>query len=1376
MTKVNAKSMRHLLLVLVTFFATVASATNTWYVAKEDPNAANTYDEGRGSEALPFRTIQAALDNSDFEAGDIVLVKRGDYDEGMYCPPPSSNNPYKMTNRVYIAKTVYLKAVDGRDVTRIVGKWGSASASNGSGTDAIRCIHVTAAAAGTVIEGFTLYNGAARGNNGNGYYGNTYSRDYSFGAGIYVGSAIKKVYAVDCAFLNCSASFGPAMSGGTMIRCFVYNCKSAVGSAKYGTGPHMLYSTYAFACVVMKCSYDSVKAYMLDANSVAVNCTFHDNSCASLRPEDTYVSGYAYNCIFAANASQSEYPEDKLVDSYVSTTSTNMAFATGFYDYRLPTDSPAIGTGNTAHRQVLIDLGVPAKYLEKDFNGATIDWSAESFNPGASQGTAVPTTTVIKFKGNALVNDRLVYADQWIRSETFPEIFEFNPADTEKTFYAFYRSTEGSSVKNIRPYWVYPETNGLTRVILPHRASMAYQEYTPIYAGAEMWVDPTSAGSDEAGDGTEAHPYHTLQHAVDQVNTKYTIIHAKPGDYNEGGKAQNGLMSRVNLSGVGSNNTIVKSVGGPLVTTIWGAPDPETVNAETEPGCGSNAVRCVCGYYTSAIQGFTLRDGHTFASTSTEASKYARDGAAVGVSDDSFWSPPNTVLDCIITNCVSADSICRTTCLCRSLVAGNTATYALFNFGFLAADLIVGNRSPRILGCDEGAEGRAWMVTAVGNTGLSGESSINDWEGTRQNVYGSIFVNGNIPAAAGADVGNVVWNHASVSKLSAKSVNANPVFADTDAGDYRPAIGGPAVDSVAATNMSLFCFYLGSDYYGNPLRISEDGKLTAGCVQGNLPYKVSVSASSGGTGLLVNGEAGDILQIVEPDVVTSLTIAADTNATRYVKGYVLNGVEHIFDSYPGSAIVQAVNEPIDITPIVSTEWHVDAENGNDGTGNGFTPGMAKRTLADVFTNCAVAAGDTVYAHPGIYDAGEMRLAADSAVASRAIVPANVTLKATGAAEETIILGAWAPEENRQGNYGQGTNAVRCVALRADAVIDGFTLTGGRTLGGLAEYDSYGAGVFGVGENKTALVKNCIISNNVAGLGGGGAYCRYLCCRILNNRATYNGDGGATYKGGLHQNCLVEGNSATYIIMYPTSVYGCTIGRNNGNRGVYFYQPAAESYRVFNSIVYRPGNNQSVFWNCALGNDCGTVVSAANLLHGTFSTNVAALKLDENFRPAIDSLVVDAGDDEKRGTEFPETDLDGVPRVLNGGRFDIGAFEYDWRKEYARTLGNRIEVTDVTSNVVKSAQTVRVPEGSLSLDWQSRSGVRRTFVASVTGEGTLTVMLGGVDYATLTAADGLRTFVLPGAQAESRFDFHYSGDGYAELSGFDQMVGSRLIIR
>ena len=156
--------------------------------------------------------------------------------------------------------------------------------------------------------------------------------------------------------------------------------------------------------------------------------------------------------------------------------------------------------------------------------------------------------------------------------------------------------------------------------------------------------------------------------------------------------------------------------------------------------------------------------------------------------------------------------------------------------------------------------------------------------------------------------------------------------------------------------------------------------------------------------------------------------------------------------------------------------------------------------------------------------------------------------------------------------------------------------------------------------------------------------------------------------------------------------------------------------------------------------------------------------------------MDAGDDEKRGTLFPETDLDGVPRVLNGGRFDIGAYEYDWRKDYSKTLGKRVEVTDVTSNVVEAVGAVRVPEGTLSLEWQVRTGSNPTFNASVTGEGVLSIVLDGNAFASLDSGDGAQTFTLPADVGTRVLDFQYSGDGYAELSGFSGNAGSVIFLR
>ena len=79
-------------------------AANTWWVAKEYPNAS---DANAGTEEAPFRTIQAALDNPDFVAGDTVNVKRGVYDEG-----ESISEASAISNRVLITKAVHLVGVD----------------------------------------------------------------------------------------------------------------------------------------------------------------------------------------------------------------------------------------------------------------------------------------------------------------------------------------------------------------------------------------------------------------------------------------------------------------------------------------------------------------------------------------------------------------------------------------------------------------------------------------------------------------------------------------------------------------------------------------------------------------------------------------------------------------------------------------------------------------------------------------------------------------------------------------------------------------------------------------------------------------------------------------------------------------------------------------------------------------------------------------------------------------------------------------------------------------------------------------------------------------------------------------------------------------
>ena len=474
---------------------------------------------------------------------------------------------------------VYLKAVEGKDKTCIVGKWGSSSTTLGSGFDGIRCVYVGSSASGTVVEGFTLEKGSGFAKDDGGAYA---TRDNSHGGALYVYGKARDTYLVDCKIVSSTSNYGGAMNGGTAIRCVFVACQSKRGASVFN-------GSLAFACAVTRCTSSSL---VVGTNSVIVGCSIVANDGSAIGSATKYSSS-AYNCIFAKNGSPNVDPAADTHNCYQGPSATNVAFATGFDDYRLFSDSPALEVaGNPAYKQVLVDLGVPEKYLEEDLAGNIIDWSKEVMLVGAVQGTATPATATVVFDGKTIVDGHVVHPDMWICAERFPTSYELKPADSGKTLFGFKHDPVevSASGKYVRPSWDFLLYSGVARIIPPKRSTFLQITYTPKYAAADLWVDPTDAGSDEDGDGTALKPFHTLQKAVDSVAKDLTVIHAKPGDYNEGGKKFSGLMSRVSFQSIGSKAVLLKAEEGSAVTTIWGAADPEMAEDETLPGCGTNAV------------------------------------------------------------------------------------------------------------------------------------------------------------------------------------------------------------------------------------------------------------------------------------------------------------------------------------------------------------------------------------------------------------------------------------------------------------------------------------------------------------------------------------------------------------------------------------------------------------------------------------------------------------------------------------------------------------------------------------------------------------------------------------------------------------------
>ncbi len=100
-----------------------------------------------------------------------------------------------------------------------------------------------------------------------------------------------------------------------------------------------------------------------------------------------------------------------------------------------------------------------------------------------------------------------------------------------------------------------------------------------------------------------AHAARTIQDAVDVATAGDEIV-VTNGLYATGGRpVENGVMTnRVAID----KAVTVRSVNGPLVTLIEGAPAPGSTN-----GLGEGAIRCVFLANGASLDGFTLTNGHT---------------------------------------------------------------------------------------------------------------------------------------------------------------------------------------------------------------------------------------------------------------------------------------------------------------------------------------------------------------------------------------------------------------------------------------------------------------------------------------------------------------------------------------------------------------------------------------------------------------------------------------------------------------------------------------------------------------------------------------------------------------------------------------------
>ena len=236
-------------------------------------------------------------------------------------------------------------------------------------------------------------------------------------------------------------------------------------------------------------------------------------------------------------------------------------------------------------------------------------------------------------------------------------------------------------------------------------------------------------------------------------------------------------------------------------------------------------------------------------------------------------------------------------------------------------------------------------------------------------------------------------------------------------------------------------------------------------------------------------------------------------------------------------------------------WWVDDDWYNQG-GDG-TEARPFGTIQDALDNPSFVDGDVVNVKAGVYNKGGREDAAfgGSGALNRVVITNQVRIVAVDGREKTFIVGAAAP--NGDAN-GMGAGATRCILHHRGAggafyngkpaIVEGFTICGGRTASGDTDSKHYAGGVLDAPGNESQgrysiWLVDCTISNCVAGAGGATRFGSLYRCLVADCGASYRV---ATVHSSRLHSCIVAysaENSAGYGLAHGSTAVNCTFFMN-----------------------------------------------------------------------------------------------------------------------------------------------------------------------------------------------------------------------------------------
>lgn len=737
-----------------------------------------------------------------------------------------------------------------------------------------------------------------------------------------------------------------------------------------------------------------------------------------------------------------------------------------------------------------------------------------------------------------------------------------------------------------------------------------------------------------------------------------------------------------------------------------------------EYGLGEDAVRCASLSGCVALQGFTLQGGHTYAASAS--SSLRRRGGGV-VMNDSLSS----VIDCEIKDCIGVFG--------AAVMGFGSGT----GYGNVIRTRIANCTVPAV------ADEAAAIVYCA-------------------NLYSSLLV------------GNVVPEGASKSAVLGQNCAA---YNCTVADNTTPSGYG----AVSSHRNSAFVNSIAGGSLGGvdlPFGMTNPDYIARHSLVGTSTKPISDYESCASEGVVWRG-AGDFRPLVTSAARTTGSVACLTDRSLCD----LNGNVFDFASGDGTVVAGCFADAVR-----GADWFVDAESGNDGN-DGASWATALKTIAAA--GVRALPGDVITVAPGTYDEGTDLQREDeadqgqgsggrtwggSSVRARAVAHKGVTIVSRDGAATTVIRGANATADQQAGasdvNFGGGSNAVRCVYLAQRAKIKGFTLVGGRTRFGddlgLSSHDNaMGGGVYAF--DSTGVIEDCIVTDCISVRGGAGYGGTWRRCRVENCRALFK---------------RVVQASAVFDSHFADNSGDHTLECNHVERSTFLAQKDLSDGALYSDSISAVARNCAFASKIAFAGSLENCAFKVGVVNGVQAASenacvVGVLEFDEKGMPVKGSNVgIDAGCN--GALTAADVDCGGGQRVYNGC-IDIGAYEYDVRRDYAMAMGSRRLTVDAVSPWAHAdGEAVSLYEGRMDTTLRLGNDVEVQFSCGVAGGGTLDIYLDGKPYWSLSA--GLsRTFVISSKDApEGRLAFAYAagnaGDAGAWFKGFSSNCGFFLSVR